>query len=161
MWTGFDVLAHAIESLTALPFAQRSAPENPGLRPAYQGSNPISDIWAAKAIDMVSRNMMRVLQDPEDEDARGQMLLGASFAGIGFGNAGVHLVHGTVLVDVDAGAMARYLVPGKAKERRRGHRSPADRVVTLAGLLFTPIFYVTVRWLARLRGGRETTADQA
>lgn len=92
--TGFDVLAHALESLTALPFDRRPAPENPGLRPAYQGSNPISDIWAARAIEMVSQNMMQALLDPEDDDARGQMLLGASFAGIGFGNAGVHLVHG-------------------------------------------------------------------
>jgi lipoate-protein ligase A len=51
---------------------------------------------------------------------------------------GVHLVHGTVLVDVDVEAMARYLVPGKPKERERGHRSPADRVTTLATLLKDP-----------------------
>jgi len=106
--TGFDVLAHALESLTALPFHERPAPENPGLRPAYQGSNPISDIWAAKAIEMVSRNMMRALEDPEDDEARGQMLLGASFAGIGFGNAGVHLVHG---MSYPVSGMARGYVP--------------------------------------------------
>jgi lipoate-protein ligase A len=51
---------------------------------------------------------------------------------------GVHLVHGTVLVDVDARALARYLVPGKPKERSRGHRTPADRVTTLARLLGAP-----------------------
>jgi hydroxyacid-oxoacid transhydrogenase len=106
--TGFDVLAHALESLTALPFHERPAPENPGLRPAYQGSNPISDIWAAKAIEMVSRNMMRVLEDPEDDEARGQMLLGASFAGIGFGNAGVHLIHG---MSYPVSGMARGYIP--------------------------------------------------
>jgi hydroxyacid-oxoacid transhydrogenase len=106
--TGFDVLAHALESLTALPFHERPAPENPGLRPAYQGSNPISDIWAAKAIEMVSQNMMRVLEDPEDDEARGQMLLGASFAGIGFGNAGVHLIHG---MSYPVSGMARGYIP--------------------------------------------------
>jgi hydroxyacid-oxoacid transhydrogenase len=106
--TGFDVLAHALESLTALPFHERPAPENPGLRPAYQGSNPISDIWAAKAIEMVSQNMMRVLEDPEDDEARGQMLLGASFAGIGFGNAGVHLIHG---MSYPVSGMAREYIP--------------------------------------------------
>jgi hydroxyacid-oxoacid transhydrogenase len=106
--TGFDVLAHALESLTALPFSQRPAPENPGLRPAYQGSNPISDIWAAKAIEMVSQNMMQAILDPEDDDARGQMLLGASFAGIGFGNAGVHLVHG---MSYPVSGMARGYIP--------------------------------------------------
>ncbi len=92
--TGFDVLCHALESLTALPYHHRPAPAHPGARPAYQGANPISDVWAARAIEMVSHNMLRALQDPEDDEARGQMLLGASFAGIGFGNAGVHLVHG-------------------------------------------------------------------
>jgi hydroxyacid-oxoacid transhydrogenase len=92
--TGFDVLCHALESLTALPYHQRPASASPGLRPAYQGANPISDVWAARAIQMVSQNMMRAIKDPSDDAARGQMLLGASFAGIGFGNAGVHLVHG-------------------------------------------------------------------
>ena len=92
--TGLDVLSHALESLTALPYHQRPAPKHPGLRPAYQGANPLSDIWAAKAIQMVSQYLIRAIEDPSDDDARGQMLLAAAFAGIGFGNAGVHLPHG-------------------------------------------------------------------
>jgi hydroxyacid-oxoacid transhydrogenase len=92
--TGLDVLSHALESLTALPFHRRPAPQNPALRPAYQGSNPLSDIWAAKAIQMVSQYLIRAIKDPSDDEARGQMLLAAAFAGIGFGNAGVHLPHG-------------------------------------------------------------------
>jgi len=92
--TGFDVLCHAIEALTALPYNRRPAPEHPSLRPAYQGANPISDVWAARAIEMASRNIVRVVEDISDDEARGQMLLAASLAGIGFGNAGVHLVHG-------------------------------------------------------------------
>jgi hydroxyacid-oxoacid transhydrogenase len=106
--TGFDVLCHALESLTALPYHQRPAAASPGLRPAYQGSNPISDIWAARAIQMVSQNMMRAIENPADEEARGQMLLGASFAGIGFGNAGVHLVHG---MSYPVSGMVRDYVP--------------------------------------------------
>jgi hydroxyacid-oxoacid transhydrogenase len=92
--TGFDVLCHALESLTALPYHQRAAPADPGARPAYQGANPISDVWAARAIELVSENLVQAIEDPGNEQARAQMLLGASFAGIGFGNAGVHLVHG-------------------------------------------------------------------
>lgn len=92
--TGWDVLCHAIESLTAIPFSVRPAPEHPRMRPAYQGSNPISDVWAARAIEMVSESLLRVLADPEDDEARGEMLLASCFAGIGFGNAGVHLPHG-------------------------------------------------------------------
>jgi hydroxyacid-oxoacid transhydrogenase len=92
--TGWDILCHALESYTALPFSQRPAPEDPCLRPAYQGANPISDVWSSRAIEMVSENIFRVLDDPEDDEARGQMMLAAAFAGIGFGNAGVHLPHG-------------------------------------------------------------------
>jgi hydroxyacid-oxoacid transhydrogenase len=92
--SGLDVLSHALESMTALPYHQRPAPEQLSLRPAYQGSNPISDIWAARAIEIVAHNLVRAIDDPEDDEARGQMLLAAAFAGVGFGNAGVHLPHG-------------------------------------------------------------------
>lgn len=92
--SGLDILSHAIESLTALPFNSRPAPESPHLRPAYQGANPISDIWSSKAIEMVSQNIVRVIHDADDDEARGAMLLAAAYAGIGFGNAGVHLPHG-------------------------------------------------------------------
>ncbi len=106
--TGWDVLCHAIESITALPYSQRQAADHPSLRPAYQGSNPISDIWAARAIEMVSKNILRVLEDPLDDEARGQMLLAATFAGIGFGNAGVHLPHG---MSYPVAGMVRTYVP--------------------------------------------------
>lgn len=92
--SGLDVLSHALESLTALPYQQRPAPEHLSLRPAYQGANPISDVWAARAIEMVAQNIVRAIEDPSDDEARGQMLLAATFAGVGFGNAGVHLPHG-------------------------------------------------------------------
>jgi hydroxyacid-oxoacid transhydrogenase len=92
--TGLDQLTHALESITALPYYQRPAPDHPKMRPAYQGSNPISDIWAARATEMISKNLVRVFEDPDDDDARSQVMLAATLAGIGFGNAGVHLAHG-------------------------------------------------------------------
>jgi hydroxyacid-oxoacid transhydrogenase len=64
------------------------------MRPAYQGANPISDIWAMRAMEVAAANIVRAVQDPTDDEARGQMLLASAYAGIGFGNAGVHLPHG-------------------------------------------------------------------
>lgn len=92
--SGLDVLSHAIESLTALPYSERPVPDGPGARPAYQGSNPISDLWSAQAIRMVAANIVRACGPDADDETRGQMLLASAFAGIGFGNAGVHLPHG-------------------------------------------------------------------
>lgn len=92
--SGLDVLSHALESLTAIPFNQRPAADRPELRPAYQGANPISDIWSSKAVQMVVANIVQAIHDPEDDEARSQMLLASAYAGIGFGNAGVHLPHG-------------------------------------------------------------------
>jgi hydroxyacid-oxoacid transhydrogenase len=92
--TGLDILSHAIESYTAMPFTERPLPERPALRPAYQGANPISDVWSMQALRMVARYLVRAVADPEDEEARANMILAASYAGVGFGNAGVHLPHG-------------------------------------------------------------------
>ena len=92
--TGLDILSHAVESFTALPFTERPRPERPELRPAYQGSNPISDVWSLQAMRMVARFLVRAFDDPADDEARANMLLAASYAGVGFGSAGVHLPHG-------------------------------------------------------------------
>ena len=93
-FSGFDVLCHGLESYTALPYTRREAPIDPAHRPAYQGSNPMSDVWAAKAIEIVSQNIRRAVDNPEDDETRANMCLAATAAGVGFGTAGVHLPHG-------------------------------------------------------------------
>ncbi|ADV20288.1 hydroxyacid-oxoacid transhydrogenase [Cryptococcus gattii E566] len=92
---GLDVLFHSLESWTAVPYHQRTPrPANPINRPAYQGSNPISDIFSKWALETTVKYLPRIARDPSgDEEARAQMLLAASTAGIGFGNAGVHMCH--------------------------------------------------------------------
>jgi len=92
--TGLDVLCHAAESYTAIPFDSRPKPNRPLERPAYQGANPISNIWSGQAMQMVAEYLLRAVRDPSDDEARSNMLLAAAYAGMGFGNAGVHLCHG-------------------------------------------------------------------
>ena len=92
--TGLDVLSHALESYTAIPFDQRPRPARPIERPAYQGTNPISDMWAIRALELMAEFLPQAVADPSDDNARQQMMLAAAIAGIGFGNAGVHLPHG-------------------------------------------------------------------
>ena len=106
--SGFDILVHAVESYTALPYNQRPAPEHPRLRPTYQGSNPICDIWAKKAIEIASKNILRVVQNSADDEAREQMMLAATMAGVGLGNAGVHLPHG---MSYPVSGMVRSYIP--------------------------------------------------
>lgn len=92
---GLDVLFHSLESYTAIPYTERTPrPANPILRPAYQGSNPVADIFSMWALRTTVKYLPRIAKDSGDHEARSQMLLAASFAGIGFGNAGVHLCHG-------------------------------------------------------------------
>ncbi len=94
--SGLDVLCHSLESWTALPYTARTPrPTNPILRPAYQGANPISDIFSLSALRSTVKYLPRAVKDPEDVEAQEQMLLAATLAGVGFGNAGVHLCHGT------------------------------------------------------------------
>jgi alcohol dehydrogenase class IV len=92
--TGFDVLTHAIESYTAIPFTRRPKATDPALRPPYQGANPHSDIGSLEAIRLGGRFLVTAVTDPDNEEARTAMSFAATLAGISFGNAGVHVPHG-------------------------------------------------------------------
>ncbi|GAC1413687.1 MAG: hydroxyacid-oxoacid transhydrogenase [Candidatus Velthaea sp.] len=89
---GFDVLAHALESYTALPYTQRAA-SAAGARPLSQGANPFSDMACLEALRILGRNLVRAVSDPTDSAARERMMFASTLAGIGFGNSGVHVPH--------------------------------------------------------------------
>jgi len=90
---GLDVICHAIESFISKPYTKREKPNSPDERPPYQGSNPVSDIWSMKAIEFGGEYLSRAVATGEDVEARGNMMLSATLAGIGFGSAGVHIPH--------------------------------------------------------------------
>jgi hydroxyacid-oxoacid transhydrogenase len=106
---GADILTHAIESYTTRPWNAR-AKHHPPDRPAYIGANPASDIWCEKAIEYVGRFLRRAVLNGLDLEARVHLALAANYAGIGFGNAGVHIPH-AVAYPV-AGLVRDYVAPG-------------------------------------------------
>jgi alcohol dehydrogenase class IV len=91
--SGFDVLSHALESYTARPYTARDRPTTPAARPASQGANPFSDMACTEAMRILGQFLERAVADPADLEARERMMFAATLAGIGFGNAGVHVPH--------------------------------------------------------------------
>jgi alcohol dehydrogenase class IV len=89
---GMDILCHALESYTARPYTSfdRKKPEQ---RVPYCGANPVADMWAEKSIGLLSASFRQAVKDGTDREARGAMAMAATFAGMGFGNAGVHIPH--------------------------------------------------------------------
>ena len=92
--SAFDVLSHAMESYTAVPYSRRAAPARPSLRPMSQGANPWSDIGCREALRLLGLYLVRAVADGSDREARSQLMWAATLAGIAFGNAGCHAPHG-------------------------------------------------------------------
>ncbi|MFT4011317.1 MAG: hydroxyacid-oxoacid transhydrogenase [Nocardioidaceae bacterium] len=89
---GMDILCHALESWTARSFTSYEA-KQPQERVPYCGANPIADMWAERSLGLLSKAFRRAVRDGDDHEARNDMALAATFAGLGFGNAGVHIPH--------------------------------------------------------------------
>lgn len=90
--SGLDILCHALESYTARPFTSYEA-KRADQRVPYCGSNPISDLWCEKALTLMSGSFRTAVLDGGDAHARTEVAMAATFAGLGFGNAGVHIPH--------------------------------------------------------------------
>jgi alcohol dehydrogenase len=74
--TGIDAMVHAIEAYTSVRL-----------------KNPISDMLAVKALQLLSSNLLPACENGQDRAAREAMLLGATFAGQAFANSPVAAVH--------------------------------------------------------------------
>lgn len=89
--SGIDALTHAIEGFTAI--GNDAFPLPSGEKTVYQGKNPIADLMAREAIELVGRFLRRAVRDGGDLEARDGMALAATLAGMAFSNSGVALVH--------------------------------------------------------------------
>ncbi|WP_341249115.1 iron-containing alcohol dehydrogenase [Cupriavidus pauculus] len=74
--TGIDAMVHAIEAYTSAHL-----------------KNPVSDMLAVKALEVLSRNLLPACNDGSNRAAREAMLVGAMFAGQSFANSPVAAVH--------------------------------------------------------------------
>lgn len=73
---GIDALTHAVEAYVSLK------------------AQPMSDIFALSAIELISGNLRQAWANGQNVEAREKVMLGALQAGIAFSNASVALVHG-------------------------------------------------------------------
>src|SRR6202044_3469567 len=89
---GMDIVCHAVESYTARWYTSfdRKTPER---RVTYLGANPISDRWSERSLRLIPRSFRPAVHDGSDLAARSDMMMAATFAGMGFGNSGVHIPH--------------------------------------------------------------------
>ncbi|HET7518899.1 MAG TPA: hydroxyacid-oxoacid transhydrogenase, partial [Actinomycetes bacterium] len=115
--SGMDVLCHALESWTAKPYTayERKRPEQ---RVPYCGANPISDLWSEQALRLLADSFRDAVRDGDDLEARGRMALAATMAGLGFGNAGVHIPHANA-----------YPIAGRVKDFRPGGYPGGEPIV--------------------------------
>jgi hydroxyacid-oxoacid transhydrogenase len=106
---GMDILCHALESYTARPYTafERKRPEQ---RVPYCGANPVADMWSERAMGLLASSFRRAVAHGDDVHAREEMAMAATFAGLGFGNAGVHIPHANAYPI--AGRVRDYTPPG-------------------------------------------------
>jgi hydroxyacid-oxoacid transhydrogenase len=114
---GLDVLCHALESWTAKPYTAYPR-KQPQERVPYCGANPISDLWCEHALVLLARSLRRAVADGADVAARTDMAHAATFAGMGFGNAGVHVPHANA-----------YPIAGRVRDYRPAGYPDADPLV--------------------------------
>jgi hydroxyacid-oxoacid transhydrogenase len=130
---GMDILCHALESYTARPYASYDK-KQPEQRVPYCGSNPISDMWSEKAMSLLAGAFRRAVHHGDDREARHEMALAATFAGLGFGNAGVHIPHANA-----------YPIAGRVKEfRPEGY--PGDEPIVPHGMAVSLTAPEAFRW---------------
>ncbi|MCL5960139.1 MAG: iron-containing alcohol dehydrogenase [Chloroflexi bacterium] len=88
--SGIDALCHSIEAFTAIDYRYLPATEDTVL---YHGKNPLADVLAIEAIQLISENLRLAVLQGKNLEAREKMALANLTSGLSFTNAGVTAVH--------------------------------------------------------------------
>lgn len=88
--SGADALTHAIEAYTN---ARRITDGTIVHEHVFLGKNALSDLYALEAISLIGRSLGRAVADGSDRQARRDLMLGATLAGLAFGTAGTAAAH--------------------------------------------------------------------
>lgn len=88
--TGADALVHLVESFTAT--TREPTPELPRER-VFIGRNSLTDLVALEGIRLVGRSLATAYVEPDNETARGDMMVAALYGGIALSNAGTAAAH--------------------------------------------------------------------
>ncbi len=91
--SGLDTLAHALESLTCLPYDARPRHHGPTPRPTFSGANPLSTPLCLQALRLLGRSLRRAVEDGSNIPARHDVMLAATLTAVGSSSAGVHIPH--------------------------------------------------------------------
>lgn len=89
--SGIDALVHAVEAYTNRDYSEMEGVD-PQAR-AYEGSYPLTRLLAAEAIRLVGNSLVAAYASPDSQNARDEMALAATLAGMAFSNSGVGIVH--------------------------------------------------------------------
>ncbi len=73
--TGMDAFTHALEAYVS------------------NASSPFTDLWAWEAMQLLNHNLLKVVNEPFDLQARGKVMLASLYAGLAFSNASLGCVH--------------------------------------------------------------------
>jgi alcohol dehydrogenase len=116
--TGMDALTHAVECLTS--------------RRTFMLANEL----AMAAIRVIFRCLPRVVENPEDEEAREGMAAGQYLAGLAFGNGGVGLVHAmshqlSAVYDLPHGLCNAILLPAVMDYNKRASAAQYAEIARL------------------------------
>ena len=116
--SGMDIVCHAVESYTARWYTtfDRKKPEE---RVPYCGSNPVvGHVVREGAVRCSPKSFRTAVRDGDDVEARSNMVMAATFAGMGFGNSGVHIPHANA-----------YPIAGMVKDYRPRATRPEEPMV--------------------------------